>query len=60
MGSDGVFEYLTNNDVVEISKKYLNSDNLKKACSAVVEKAAKLFKEKESRVDDITINIINI
>ena len=60
MGSDGVFEYLTNNDVVEISKKYLNGDNLKKACSAVIEKAAKLFKEKESRVDDITINIINI
>ena len=60
MGSDGVFEYLTNNDVVEISKKYLNGDNLQKACFAVVEKAAKLFKEKENGCDDITINIINI
>jgi len=60
MGSDGIFEYLTNNDVVEISKKYLNNDNLQKACVAVVEKATKLFKEKENRVDDITINIINI
>jgi hypothetical protein len=26
----------------------------------VIEKATKLFKEKENRVDDITINIINI
>ena len=60
MGTDGVFEYLTNNDVVEISKKYLNNDNLQKACSTVIEKATKLFKEKENRVDDITINIINI
>ena len=60
MGSDGIFEYLKNNDIIEISKKYLNNDNLQKACCAVVEKAAKLFKQNESRVDDITINIINI
>ena len=60
MGSDGVFEYLSNNDIVDITKKYLNNDNLQRACSIVVEKATQLFKEKESRVDDITINIINI
>ena len=60
MGSDGVFEYLTNNEIVEISKKYLNNENLLKACCAVVEKSAKLFKQNESRVDDITINIISI
>jgi serine/threonine protein phosphatase PrpC len=60
MGSDGVFEYLTNNDILEISNKYLNNDNLQKACKIIVEKAATLFRQKENRVDDITINIINI
>lgn len=60
MGSDGVFEYLNNNEIIEVSKKYLNSDNLQKACQIIVEKAAMLFQQKEKRVDDITINIINI
>ena len=60
LGSDGVFEYLTNNDILEISNKYLNNDNLQKACKIIVEKAATLFRQKENRVDDITINIINI
>ena len=60
MGSDGVFEYLNNEEIVEISKKYLNSDYLHKACQIIIEKAAMLFKQKEKRVDDITINIINI
>ena len=32
--------------------------NPEKACFEVVEKAVKLFKEKENRIDDITINII--
>ena len=57
MGSDGVFEYLTNNDILEISNKYLNNDNLQKACKIIVEKAATLFRQKENRVDDITINL---
>ena len=60
MGSDGVFEYLNNNEIIEVSKKYLNNDNLQKACQIIVEKAAMLFKQKEKRADDITINIISI
>ena len=47
MGSDGVFEYLNNNEIIEVSKKYLNSDNLQKACQIIVEKAAMLFQQKE-------------
>ncbi len=60
MGSDGLFEYLSNNDIIEISKKYLNNDNLQLACDIIVENEVALFKQKENRVDDITINIINI
>ena len=60
MGSDGVFEHLSNNEIIQISKKYLNNDNLQLACDIIVEKEAELFKQKENRVDDITINIINV
>ena len=60
MGSDGLFEYLSNNDIIEISKKYLNNDNLQLACDIIVENEVTLFKQKENRVDDVTINIINI
>ena len=60
MGSDGLFEYLSNNEIVETSKKYLNNDNLQLACDIIIEKETALFKQKENRVDDITINIINV
>ena len=58
MGSDGLFDYLSNNDIMSIAKPFLIKNNPDKACIEVVEKAAKLFEEKEERIDDITINII--
>ena len=60
MGSDGLFDYLSNNDIMNIGGPFLNSNNPEKACSEIVEKSAKIFKEKENRIDDITINIIII
>lgn len=60
MGSDGLFDYLSNNDIMNIARPFLNKNNLDKACIEVVENASKLFKEKEGRIDDITINIIKI
>ena len=58
MGSDGLFDYLSNNEIMNIAKPFLMKNNPDKACIDVVEKASKLFKEKEERIDDITINII--
>ena len=58
MGSDGLFDYLSNNDIMSIAKPFLIKNNPDKACIEVVEKAAKLLEEKEERIDDITINII--
>lgn len=60
MGSDGLFDYLSNNDIMNIANPFLINNNPEKACNEIVEKAAKLFKEKEGRIDDITINIIII
>ena len=58
MGSDGVFEYLSNKDIIDISGDSLIKNNIDKSCLDIIEKAAELFKEKEKRIDDITINII--
>ena len=58
MGSDGLFDYLSNMEIMNICGPYLINNNPEKACHQIVETAAKLFKEKEDRIDDITINII--
>jgi len=58
MGSDGVFDYLSNSDIMNIAGFSLNKNNPDKACLDVINRAAELFKEKEDRIDDITINII--
>ena len=58
MGSDGLFDYLPNSSIMNIAEPYLFQNDPDKACFEVVEKASQLFKEKEERIDDITINII--
>ena len=58
MGSDGLFDYLSIDDIMKIAGPFLIKHNPEKACFEVVEQAAKSFKEKEDRIDDITINII--
>ena len=58
MGSDGLFDYLSNYDIISIGGSLLNKNNPDKACLAIIDRAAELFKEKEDRIDDITINII--
>ena len=58
MGSDGLFDYLSNKDIMDITGSYLIKNYSEMASIVVVEKASKLFSEKEKRIDDITINII--
>ena len=60
MGSDGLFDYLSDNEIMNIAEPFLIRNNPDKACINVVEKASQLFKEKEERIDDITINIITL
>ena len=52
LASDGVFEFLTNQSVVDICAKF--SDPLE-ACRAVVAEAYELWLQYELRTDDITI-----
>jgi serine/threonine protein phosphatase PrpC/CRP-like cAMP-binding protein len=57
LASDGVFEFLTNQSVVDICAKF--QDPLE-ACRAVVAEAYELWLQYESRTDDITMICIFI
>jgi serine/threonine protein phosphatase PrpC/CRP-like cAMP-binding protein len=57
LASDGVFEFLTNQSVIDICAKF--ADPLE-ACRAVVAEAYELWLQYELRTDDITIIVIFI
>jgi len=55
LASDGVFEFMTNKDVVDLCATF---DDPLKACHAVVRKSYDLWMEQETRTDDITVIIM--
>ncbi|KAK6122645.1 hypothetical protein DH2020_043621 [Rehmannia glutinosa] len=57
VASDGVFEFLSSQAVVDMVNKYADPWD---ACSAVTAESYKLWLEHENRTDDITIVIVQI
>ncbi|KAK7387833.1 hypothetical protein VNO78_22628 [Psophocarpus tetragonolobus] len=57
VASDGIFEFLTSQTVVDMAASYMDSRD---ACAAIAEKSYKLWLELENRTDDITIIIVQI
>ena len=57
IASDGVFEFLTSQAVVDIIKSY---DNILEGCKHVVEESYRLWLTYDDRTDDITIIVIKI
>ncbi|XP_073053412.1 probable protein phosphatase 2C 35 [Primulina eburnea] len=57
VASDGVFEFLSSQTVVDMVNKY---EDPKDACSAIARESYKLWLEHESRTDDITIIIVHL
>ncbi len=71
--SDGVWEFLSNYQVMDIVKKYYQTDQLEAACTALVQKAVeswqkvnkKIFTQinffkNEIMIDDITCVIVSL
>ena len=52
--SDGVWEFLNNEIVMNIGKKYYLENNVVEFCHELVDKALKEWEDRESIVDDIT------
>ncbi|KAG6582262.1 putative protein phosphatase 2C 35, partial [Cucurbita argyrosperma subsp. sororia] len=57
VASDGVFEFLTSQTVVDMAARYTDPRD---ACSAIAGESYKLWLDHENRTDDITIIIVHI
>ncbi|CAJ1941170.1 unnamed protein product [Sphenostylis stenocarpa] len=57
VASDGVFEFLTSQTVVDMAASYMDPRD---ACAAIAEKSYNLWLQLENRTDDITIIIVQI
>ncbi|KAL5701601.1 hypothetical protein ACHQM5_026921 [Ranunculus cassubicifolius] len=57
IASDGVFEFLSSQTVVDMVMRYKDSRD---ACGAIAGESYRLWLEHENRTDDITIIIVNI
>ena len=58
IGSDGVWEFLHNDIVKDIGKKYYLEDNASEFCHQVVKNALTQWEKNENFVDDITAIVI--
>ena len=60
IGSDGVFEFLKNEDIANIVKEGYEKGNVNATAKDVVRKATEMWVEKEDGMDDITVIIVFI
>ena len=58
IGSDGVFEFLSNEQIMEIVMPFHKINQPEAAANAVVKAAYKRWREEEDVVDDITAVIV--
>ena len=55
VASDGVWEFLSNKDVMKIIKPYFKSGDIEEACKEVVNKSIEKWEEEDYGRDDITL-----
>jgi serine/threonine protein phosphatase PrpC len=56
--SDGVWEFLNNEDVMKIGNKFYKENNPRGFCKEVVDYATKCWKKEDFVIDDITILVV--
>ena len=55
IGSDGVFEFISNEEIVKIVVPYFRMLDCEGACDAVCTEANRRWKNEEEVIDDITV-----
>lgn len=58
LGSDGLFNFLPNSEVVSVAAQHLNDANPDKCCDSLLQLALNRWKRYQNSVDDITIIVI--
>ena len=58
IGSDGVYEFLSNEKIAHYANKYYKSNNAKECTEVIVKKSTDLWIKYDTVIDDITIIVI--
>lgn len=59
VASDGVWEFLDNDTILNIVKKYRQSGDIETACDVIMRESLKSWKiEEEDTIDDITFVLV--
>ena len=58
IGSDGIRQYLKNEEVLEIIRPFIEEKNEEKAVKEIIKKASLAWIENDSNFDDITVSVI--
>lgn len=56
--SDGIWEFLTNEDVLRIVNPFYEKGDIEGACNKLIEEATLQWEEEDVVVDDITVVVI--
>ena len=56
--SDGVWEFLNNDDIMKMGNKYYKENNPRGFCKEVIDYATKCWKKEDVVIDDITILVV--
>lgn len=58
LASDGVWEFLSNDEVIDIIVPFWHRNDLRGACNQVVKEAVAAWEREEESIDDITCIIV--
>jgi serine/threonine protein phosphatase PrpC len=58
LASDGVWEFMSNDEVIDIVVPFWHRNDLKGACNQVVKEAVIAWEREEESIDDITCIIV--
>ena len=58
VASDGVFEFLSNDEIVDLVVPFWHKNDLKGACSTIVRESVAAWEREEDSIDDITCIVV--
>ena len=58
IGSDGIWEFITNDEAIEIVMPHYEADDAEMACESLVEVATERWRKYDASIDDITCVIV--
>lgn len=58
LGSDGLWEFISNKEIVKLLVPYYNANDIEGACNMLMQEADERWQEESDIIDDITFIVI--